>query len=60
MKDSEIKELFKIPNSTFYDWKKRDDYRRNIIDFLKKLDRDEVLKTIKEPPIFFKGIKLEK
>jgi hypothetical protein len=51
MKDSEIKELFKIPNSTLYDWKKRDDYRVNIINFLKKLDRDEVLKTIKEPPL---------
>ncbi len=44
MKDIEIKEMFKIPNSTLYDWKKRDDYRKKILDFLKKLDKDDLLK----------------
>jgi predicted transcriptional regulator len=46
MKDSEIKEIFKIPNSTLYDWKKRDDYRKKILDFLKIIKKDEFIKII--------------
>ncbi len=42
MKDHEIKEKFIIPNSTLYDWKKRNDYRKNIIKFLELITVEEV------------------
>ncbi|MDQ1276179.1 MAG: hypothetical protein QG641_294 [Candidatus Poribacteria bacterium] len=47
MKDTEIKKLFKIPNSTLYDWKKRNDYRKYIINLLKKMTFDEVTDILK-------------
>lgn len=47
MKDSEIKEIFNIPNSTLYDWKKRDDYRKKILEFLKELEKNQVLEILK-------------
>jgi len=46
LKDKEIKEIFKIPNSTLYDWKKRDDYRKKILDFSEKIDIEDVIKNI--------------
>jgi hypothetical protein len=44
MKDSEIKKAFDIPNSTFYDWKKRDDYRKKILEFFENLTVEEFKK----------------
>ena len=41
MKDSEIKKAFEIPNSTFYDWKKREDYRKKILEFFENLTAEE-------------------
>jgi hypothetical protein len=46
MKDHEIKELFGIPNSTLYDWRKREDYKKNILNFLEKIDKKEVFKLV--------------
>ena len=34
MTNKEIMEKFKIPKSTFYDWLKRNDYRKIIIEYL--------------------------
>ncbi len=36
MTNKEIMDYFKIPKSTFYDWLKRDDYRKKIIIHLQK------------------------
>lgn len=47
MKDIEIKQILGIPNSTLYDWKKRDDYRKKILDFLEKIDKTEALNILK-------------
>lgn len=35
MTNSEIIKKFKIPKSTYYDWLKREDYRKKIIEYLK-------------------------
>lgn len=37
MKDKDIIKRFKIPKSTFYDWKKRSDYRRLLIEYLRTI-----------------------
>lgn len=35
MNNQEIIKKFNIPKSTFYDWLKRDDFRKKIIEYLK-------------------------
>jgi transposase len=36
MTNAEIIKKFNIPKSTYYDWIKKDDYRKKIIEYLKK------------------------
>ena len=43
MKNSEMKKLFAIPNSTLHDWKKRTDYRKKMMDFLEKISFQEAV-----------------
>lgn len=34
-------EKFGIPKSTFYDWLKRNDFRKSIIEYLRTLPKDK-------------------
>lgn len=42
MTNQEIINKFNIPKSTFYDWLKRDDFRKKIIEYLKETIEKEI------------------
>lgn len=41
MTNKEIMKKFNIPKSTFYDWLKRNDFRKFILEYLKKQNKDK-------------------